>query len=134
MYWALWTGFCIGKCIAGCLLLLLSFSCSFLFLSFHLKNWHQKIVKKLAPKKVGPLYLLAPLLITSGSELTFFCFPFTNHYSTLQSEANTHHQPEKTTIGISSTKIPSLKQAKTIQTKLHFRTLPTNLAMKFNQK
>ena len=29
----------------------------------------------MAPKKVGPLYLLAPLLITSGSELTLFTFP-----------------------------------------------------------
>ena len=29
----------------------------------------------MAPKKVGPLYLLGPLLITSGSELTLFTFP-----------------------------------------------------------
>ena len=43
MYWALWTGFCIGKCIAGwlaagCWLLaaFVSFSFSFHFISFHI--------------------------------------------------------------------------------------------------
>ena len=30
---------------------------------------------KISPKKVGPLYLLSPLLITSGSELTLYTFP-----------------------------------------------------------
>ncbi len=37
----------------------------------------------MTPKKVGPLYLLYPLLITSGSELTLFTFPLliaTGHY------------------------------------------------------
>ncbi len=103
--------------------LLAAFAFFFLFLSFPFIS-SQKLApkksQKIGPKKVGPLYLLAPLLITSGSELTFCCFPFTNHYSTLQSEANTNHQPEKTTIGISSTKIPSLKQATKIQRKLHY--------------
>ena len=45
MYWALCSGFCIGKCIAGwllaagCLLLLLSFSFSF-FISSHFISFH----------------------------------------------------------------------------------------------
>ena len=30
---------------------------------------------KISPQKVGPLYLLYPLFITSGSELTLFTFP-----------------------------------------------------------
>lgn len=34
-------------------------------------------------KKVGPLHLLPPLWITSGSELTWFYYPFTNRFSTL---------------------------------------------------
>ena len=91
MYWALWTGFCIGKCIAGwlaagCLLLLLSFSFSFYCLSFHTSfgiEVDKNIVKKISPKTVGPLYLLPPLLITSGSELTLFTAPLlitTPHY------------------------------------------------------
>ncbi len=40
---------------------------------------------KISPKKVGPLYLLYPLLIASGGELTLFTFPFliaSPHYST----------------------------------------------------
>ena len=61
MYWALWTGFCIGKCIAGCLLLLLSF-CSWTTLFTiptipfinHFREWAH-----------------------------FIYFPFTNRYSTL---------------------------------------------------
>ena len=95
MYWALWAGFCIGKCIAGWLAagcwLLAAFAFFFLFLLIEIikiiqllekkliKIWGFKrdknIVKKLAPQKVGPLYLLYPLLITSGSELTLFTFP-----------------------------------------------------------
>ena len=71
MYWALWTGFCIGKCIAGCLLLLLSFSFT------ALKNW--------PPKSWTTLFTIPyPLLITSGSELTLFTFPLliaTRHYT-----------------------------------------------------
>ena len=44
---------------------------------------------KISPKKVGPLYLLAPLLITSGSELTLFTFPLLitfPHYITIAFE------------------------------------------------
>ena len=43
------------------------------------KKHHQKN----SPKKVGPLYLLPPLLITSGSEPTLFTTPLliaTPHY------------------------------------------------------
>ena len=93
MYWALWAGFCIGKCIAGwlaagCLLLLLSFSFSF-FISSQIAKKKLgfkrdiQIAKKMAPKKVGPLYSLPPLLLTWGGELTLFTTPLliaSRHY------------------------------------------------------
>ena len=78
---------------AGCLLLLLSFSFSFFisshFISFHPRIWISKGIyrytdsQKDCPKKVGPLYSLPPLLITWGSELTFFTTPLliaSGHY------------------------------------------------------
>ena len=97
--------------------LLAAFAFFFLFLSFPFIS-SQKLApknsQKIGPKKVGPLYLLAPLLITSGSQLTSFTFPLlitTRHYS---------QKPTQSTI--SSTEIPSLKQATKIQTKLHKNT------------
>ena len=54
---------------AGCLLLLPSFSFSSHFLSFPF------ISSQISPKTVGPLYLLPPLLIIWGSELTLFTIP-----------------------------------------------------------
>ena len=40
MYWRLWTGFCIGKCIAGLAGWLAAFAFFFLVLSFHLISSH----------------------------------------------------------------------------------------------
>ena len=64
MDWILyWKMYCW---LAGCLLLLLSFSFSF----------HR--ITKIGPQKVGPLYSRIPLLIVSGSELTSFTTSMVN--------------------------------------------------------
>ena len=68
MYWALWTGFCIGKCIAGCLLLLLSFSFT------ALKNW---------PQKSWTTLFTIPFTNRFREWAHFIYFPFTNRLSTL---------------------------------------------------
>ena len=53
MYWGLCIGFCIGTCVAVLL----------------------NVLVKNSPKKVGPLYLLPPLLIAPESEPTLFTTP-----------------------------------------------------------
>ena len=78
-----WVLYWICFMLAGWLLLL---SFSFHFISFHHRDHRDhkafgvEIDKNLrfqksAPQKVGPRYLLPPLLITSGSELTLFTNP-----------------------------------------------------------
>ena len=84
LYWHLYWGLA-NVLLAGCLLLAACCFCFcfcffFLFLSFHLISSHfisfpiSSHVPSF-PKTVGPLYLLPPLLITSGSEPTLFTTP-----------------------------------------------------------
>ena len=69
MYWALRSGFCIGTCIAGCLLLLLSF-----FFSFQQNQ----------PQKSWTTLFTIPFINRFRGWAHFIYFPFINRLSTLQ--------------------------------------------------
>ena len=96
------TGFCIGKCIAGWPLAAFAFaSFPFPFISSHFVSFH--FIPYLLPCSFIPqnssslsLYLLPPLLITSGSEAILFTTPLliaTPHSGTTESCNDTAVEP-----------------------------------------
>ena len=105
LYWGLCTGFCIGKCIVGWLLAAFAFAFfPFPFISSHLSfrliSFHSLSPAMFlhSPQTVGPLYLLPPLLITSGSEPILFTTPLliaTPHSGTTESCNDTAVEPSR---------------------------------------